>query len=58
MNHYRIADCVTKRGQTSVSWSRVERVVPEVQRVLPLQLGLVVEDVRVDPEFKFSLRET
>ena len=27
----------------------VERVVPQVQRVLPLELGLVVEHVRVNP---------
>ena len=46
---HRIADGVPERRERGVRGEDVERVVPQVQRVLPLELGLVVEHVRVDP---------
>lgn len=46
---YRIADSVPQRRKVVVSRQRVEGVVPQMERVLPLELGLVVKHVRVHP---------
>jgi len=48
---YRIAHGVAQGGEGVVSRQGVEGVVPQVQGILPLELGLVVEHVRIDPRW-------